>query len=158
MLSLQALRKMYLVVVENLRKAWARDKGMKWWSHAIKPNDLVTLKVHMWKTFDQKYGGSYRVLSIKGNQASIVKSGNMGRPFWVHISHLKQVYLADKVINKILDYSTYGRKTTLPLHPDNVPDLQWQCTTTLNTHPNNEILPCHLFLKRGRDDEKGRGT
>ena len=91
------------------------------------------LKVHMWKTFDPKYRGSHRVPFIKGNQVNIVKSGNVGKPFWVHVSHLKQVYPADEVIDKIPDYYTFGRKTTLPLHPDNVPDLQWQCATILNT-------------------------
>ena len=74
------------------------------------------------------------VLSIKGNQAQItlVVSGNT-TPTMVHVSHLKQVFPADIVIDKILDYSTFSRKTKLAIHPDQIRDLGWHCATTLNT-------------------------
>ena len=37
----------------------------------IQPNQLVTLKVHVRKTLDPRYEGTYRVLQIKGNQVEI---------------------------------------------------------------------------------------
>ena len=48
-----------------------RDKNPKKWSHTIKPNDLVMVKKHLRNTFDPKYSGTFRVLSIKSNQAHI---------------------------------------------------------------------------------------
>ena len=54
-------------------------------------------------------------------------------PQMVHVSHLKQVFPTDIVIDKILDYTTFGRKTKLAIHPDQILDLGWHCATTLNT-------------------------
>ena len=67
-LSLQALRNMYLVIAENLCKA--RERSIT--PHPKKPapiqqNQLVTLKVHICKALDPRYEGTYRVIRIKGN-------------------------------------------------------------------------------------------
>ena len=132
-MSLEALRKMYLIVAENLRKARMRDKNPKKWTHTIRPNDLVMVKKHLRKTFDLKYSSTFRVLSIKGNQAQVTLVGLKHDPQMVHISHLKQVFPTDIVIDKIPDYSNFGRKTKLALHPDQVPDFGWCHATTLNT-------------------------
>ena len=51
----------------------------------------------------------------------------------VHVSHLKQVFPTDIIIDKILDYSTFSRKTKLALHLDQIPDLGWCRAMTLNT-------------------------
>ena len=42
---------------------------------------------------------------------------------------------ADNVIASLPDYSTFGRKTTLRLNPDKIPDLNWNIATQLNTIP-----------------------
>ena len=89
-LSLQALRNMYLVIAENLRKARERDVT----PHPKKPapiqqNQLVTLKVHIRKTLDPRYEGTYRVIRIKGNQIELAHNGTVAPTKWAHISHLK---------------------------------------------------------------------
>ena len=43
--------------------------------------------------------------------------------------------LADNIIASLPDYSTFGRKTTLRLNPDKIPDLNWNIATQLNTTP-----------------------
>ena len=59
-LSLQALRNMYLIVVENLRKVRERNKNVGTQKPTpVQPNQLVTLKVHVRKTLDPKYEGTY---------------------------------------------------------------------------------------------------
>ena len=62
-LSLQALRNMYLIIAENLHKARERSATpyLKK-STPIQPNQLVTLKVHIQKTLDPRYEGTYRVI------------------------------------------------------------------------------------------------
>ena len=55
-----------------------------------------------------------------------------GKTHWVHISQVKYILPADNVINKLPDYSHFGRKTTLRLNPDKIPDLNWELVTTLN--------------------------
>ena len=42
---------------------------------------------------------------------------------------------ADNVIASLPDYSAFGRKTTLRLNPDKIPDLNWDIATQLNTTP-----------------------
>ena len=42
---------------------------------------------------------------------------------------------ADNVIASLPDYSAFGRKTTLRLNPDKIPDLNWNIATQLNTTP-----------------------
>ena len=108
------------------------------------------VKKHLRKTFEPKYGGTFRVLSIKGNQAQITPVGLKHDPHMVHVSHLKQVFPADIVIDKILDYSTFSRKTKLAIHPDQIPDLEWHRAMTLNT-PTSEKSSLPSFRKKGRE-------
>ena len=63
---------MYLVIAEDLRKARERsDTAYPKKSTTIQQNQLVTLKVHIRKTLDPRYEGTYRVIRIKGNQVEI---------------------------------------------------------------------------------------
>ena len=108
------------------------------------------VKKHLRKTFEPKYGGTFRVLSIKGNQAQITPVGLNHDLHMVYVSHLKQVFLVDIVIDKISDYSTFGRKTKLAIHPDQIPDLGWHHATTLNTLTGKKSsLP--FLKKKGRE-------
>ena len=90
-------------------------------------------KRHFRKAFEPKYTGAYCVVSIRGNQAQIIPVDKQGGPQKVHVSHLKHILPADRVISKIPDYSTFGRKTKLAFHPDRVTDLGWQRAEKLNT-------------------------
>ena len=50
-----------------------------------------------------------------------------------HIKHVKYVLLADKYTQHLLDYSAFGRKTTLQMNPDHIPDLHWNLASTYHT-------------------------
>ena len=50
-----------------------------------------------------------------------------------HIKHVKHVLPADKYINKLPDYSGFGRKTTLRINPYHIPDLHWKLANTYHT-------------------------
>ena len=50
-----------------------------------------------------------------------------------HIKHVKYVLPTDKYINQLPDYSQFGRKTTLRINPDQIPDLHWKLTNTYHT-------------------------
>ena len=87
---------MYLVIAENLRKARKRNVT----PHPKKPapiqqNQLVTLKVHICKTLDLRYEGTYRVIRIKGNQVELARNGTVAPTKWAHISHLKPLLRAE---------------------------------------------------------------
>ena len=71
-LSLEALRKMYLIIAENLQKARNKGGTTKSRPHNVCVNDLVMTKRHLRKTLEPKYTGAYRVVGIKGNQAQLI--------------------------------------------------------------------------------------
>ena len=71
---------------------------------------------------------------LKGNQVEVHKSEG-GETNWVHITDVKYILPVDNVIKNIPEYHNFGRRTTLRLNPDSIPDLQWNLDTTLNTTP-----------------------
>ena len=82
--------------------------------------------------FDPKYIGDYHVVSIKGNQVEVRPS--IGGPIEMkHVKHVKYVLLADQYIKQVPDYSTFGRKATLRMNPNQIPDLHWQLADTYHT-------------------------
>ena len=72
------------------------------------------------------------MVSLKGNQVEI-KPAFGGPTEMKHIKHVKYVLPTDKYINKLLDYSRFGRKTMLRINPDLIPDLHWKLTNTYHT-------------------------
>ena len=50
-----------------------------------------------------------------------------------HVKHVKYVLPTDKYINQLPSYSQFGRKTTLRLNPDQIPDLHWKLVDTYHT-------------------------
>ena len=64
---------MYLVIAENLQKAGEKSNTIATKKTTpIQANQVVTLKVHVRKTLEPKYEGTYRVLQIKGNQVKLL--------------------------------------------------------------------------------------
>ena len=133
-LSLQALRNMYLVIAENLHKA--RDRSITPYPKQTAPiqqNQLVTLKVHIRRALDPRYEGTYRVIRVKGNQVALARNGTVTPIKWAHISHLKPLLRANEIIEHLPKVSAFARKTKLALNPDKIPDLNWKRATELNT-------------------------
>ena len=58
-----------------------------------------------------------------------------GDTSWAHVTDVKYILLADSIIKDVLDYQNFGRKTTLRLNPDKIPNLNWNLATTLNMTP-----------------------
>ena len=94
--------------------------------------DTVLIQNHNKGPFDPKYIGDYRVVSLKGNQVEIQPP--VGGPTEMkHITYVKYILPADKYIDKLLDYSGFGRKTTLRINPNQIPDLHWKLANTYHT-------------------------
>ena len=128
---------MYLIIAENLRKARERnDTAYPKKSTTIQQNQLVTLKVHIRKTLDPRYEGTYRVICIKGNQVELARNGTVTPTKWAHISHVKPLLRADEIIEQLPKDSVFAHKTKLALNPDKIPDLEWKRATELNTPPS----------------------
>ena len=50
-----------------------------------------------------------------------------------HITHVKCILPTNRYINQLPDYSAFGRKTTLRMNPDYIPDLHWKLANTYHT-------------------------
>ena len=93
----------------------------------------MTLKIHIRKTLDPQYKGTYRVISIKGNQVELACNGTVTPTKWAHVSHLKPLLRADEIIEHLPQENAFAHKTKLALDPDKIPDLDWKRATDLNT-------------------------
>ena len=93
----------------------------------------MTLKVHIQKTLDPGYEGTYRVISVKGNQVELAHNGMVMPTKWAHISHLKPLLRVDEIIEHLPQENAFARKTKLALNPNKIPDLNWKRATDLNT-------------------------
>ena len=72
------------------------------------------------------------MVSLKGNQVEIQPA--VGGPTEMrHIKHVKYILPTDKYISKISDYSGFGRKTTLRINPEQIPDLHWRLADKYHT-------------------------
>ena len=50
-----------------------------------------------------------------------------------YIKHVKYIIPTDRYINQLPDYSGFGRKTTLRINPNQIPDLHWKLTNSYHT-------------------------
>ena len=50
-----------------------------------------------------------------------------------HIKHVKYILPVDQYIKQLPDYSAFGRKATLRMNPDTIPDLNWKLANTYHT-------------------------
>ena len=101
-------------------------------STKLQPSNTVLVQNHNKGPFDPKYIGDYRVVSLKGNEIEVQPA--IGGPMEMkHIKHVKYILPANKYINKLLDYMGFGRKTTLRINPDQIPDLHWKLAGTYHT-------------------------
>ena len=58
----------------------------------------------------------------------------MGATEMKPVKHIKYILPADRYIKQIPDYNAFGRKTTLRLNPDRIPDLHWIFGRLLSYH------------------------
>ena len=104
----------------------------------LKEGDLVLVKDHTAKVFQPRFKGNYRVISQKGNQVEI-QPVEGGETIKSHVADIKEIMLVDRTVNQLPDYNKLGRLTKLRLNPENIPNLDWQLTSKLNT---NSTLYC----------------
>ena len=75
-LSLEALKNMYQIATENLRRSRARRDSTlpKQLPHHFTEGHTVLIKNHTASPFDSRYIGDYRIVSFKGNQVKLIPS------------------------------------------------------------------------------------
>ena len=117
-LSLEALKNMYQLVVTNLKYAREKRQPRTYVEPNLKEGDLVLVKDYTAKPFQPRFKGNFRVIAQRGNQ--------------IELTDIKKVLLADQAIAQLPDYNQLGRLTKLRLNPKDIPDLGWDPRATLN--------------------------
>ena len=145
-LSLEALKNMYLIVTENLRKACTHRESTlpKQLPHHFTIGDTVLIKNHTAGPFDPCYVGDFRIVSFKGNQVKLIPSTG-GKSKMEHISNIKYIMPAERYISQLPDYEFFGRQTKLRLNPKNIPDLSWKWADTVNAQDIGKVTVSHIF-------------
>ena len=138
-ISLETMKNVYEITAANLKLAREkRDPQEQPPPTKLQPGDTVLIQNHNKGPFDPKYVGDYRVVSLKGNQVDIQPAVG-GSTEMKHIKHVKYILPTDKYIDKLLDYSGFGRKTTLRINPDQISDLHWKLAHTYHTTSIGQI-------------------
>ena len=132
-LSLETMKNIFEIATTNLKLARERgDPQGPIPSLKLQPGNTILVQNHNKGPFDPKCIGDYRVVSLKGNQVEIQPA--VGGPTEMkHIKHIKYILPADKYITKLPDYTGFGRKTTLRINPDQIPDLHWKLADMYHT-------------------------
>ena len=127
------MKNMFKVTATNLKLARERgDSQEQPISSKLQPGDTVLVQNHVKGPFDPKFIGDYRVVALKGNQVEI-QPATGGLTEMKHIKHVKYILPIDRYINQLPNYSMFGRKTTLRMNPDHIPDLHWKLANTYHT-------------------------
>ena len=106
-LSLEALKNMYQLVVTNLKYAREKRQPKTHVESKLKEGDLVLVKDHTAKPFQPRFKGNFRVIAQRGNQVEI-KPLQGGETSKFHITDIKKVLLADQAIAYLITISWGG--------------------------------------------------
>ena len=108
-LSLEALKNMYQIATENLRRSCTRHDSTlpKQLPHHFPEGDTALIKNHMAGPFDPRYIGDFHIVSFKGNQVELIPSTG-SRSQMEHISNIKYIMLAERYISQLPDYKIFG--------------------------------------------------
>ena len=140
-LSLDAMKKLFEIAATNLKLAQEKgDPENNPLPTKLQPGDTVLVQNHTRGPFDPKYVGDYHLVALRGNQVEVRPS--IGGPTEMkHVKHVKYILPADQYIKQIPDYSTFGRKATLRMNPDKIPNLHWNLSDTYHTTNIGQIDP-----------------
>ena len=129
-LKMDTLRRLYMVVVQNIRKAREKFPKKEEEPHNFKVNDLVLVKDLDAAVFEPRYQPNFRVTAIFGNNRIEVQD-EKGHKSVRRSAHVKYITPSEKVIQQLPSeqvLKNYGRSTRLLLAPKDIPDLHFDVT------------------------------
>ena len=139
-LKMDTLRRLYTIVVQNIRKA--RDKIPKKGNepHSFKVNDMVLVKDPDAAVFEPRYQANFRVTAIFGNNRIEVQD-ERGHKSIRRSAHVKYIEPSEKVVKQLPSeqvLKNYGRSSKLLLAEKDIPDLHFDATETKEKGESSE--------------------
>ena len=133
-LCMDMLRRLYTIVVENIRKA--RENKLKASEekkpHSFKINDMVLVRDPDAAVFEPRYQPNYRVTAIFGDNRIEVQD-EKGRKSVQRSSHIKYVEPGEKLVQQLPGkeiLQNYGRSSKLLIAAKDIPDLRFNLEKT----------------------------
>ena len=126
-LKMDTLRRLYRVVIENIRKARDKLPRKEDKPHQFKINDLVLVKDPCSAVFEPRCQPNYRVMAIFGNNRIEVQD-KKGHKSVRRSSHVKYVEPSEKAIQQLPSkelLEKYGRSSKIMLQQKDIPDLKF---------------------------------
>ena len=126
-LKMDTLRRLYTVVVQNIRKAREKLPKKEDEPHNFKVNDMVLVKDPDAAVFEPRYQPNFRVTAIFGNNRIEVQDERRHKSIR-RSTHVKYIEPSEKVIQQLSSkqvLKNYGRGLKLLLAAKDIPDLQF---------------------------------
>ena len=126
-LKMDMLRRLYMVVVQNIHKAREKLPKKEDERHNFKINDMVLVKDPDAAVFEPRYQLNFRVTAIFGNNRIEVQDECRHKSIR-RSAHVKYIEPSEKVIQQLPSeqkLKNYGRSLKLFLTAKDIPDLQF---------------------------------
>ena len=124
---MDTLRRLYTIVVQNIRNAREKIPKKKDEAHTFKVNDMVLVKDLDAAVFEPIYQPNFRVRAIYGNNRIEVQD-KRGHKSIRRSAHVKYIEPSEKVIKQLPSeqlLKNYGRSSKLLLAAKDIPDLHF---------------------------------
>ena len=124
---MDTLRRLYTIVVQNIRKAREKLPKKEEEPHKFKVNDMVLVKDPDAAVFEPRYQPNFRVTAIFGNNRIEVQD-ERGHKSVRRSAHVKYIAPSEKVVKQLPSeqvLKNYGRSSKLLLAEKDIPDLHF---------------------------------
>ena len=128
---MDTLRRLYTIVVQNIRKVREKLPKKEEEPHKFKVNDMVLVKDPDAAVFEPRYQPNFRVTAIFGNNRIEVQD-ERGHKSVRRSAHVKYIAPSEKIVKLPSEQvlKNYGRSSKLLLAEKDIPDLHFDVTET----------------------------
>ena len=140
-LKLDTLRRLYTIVVQNIRKAREKLPKKEEKQHQFKVNDMVLVKDPDAAVFEPRYQPNFRVTAIFGNNRIEVQD-ERGHKSIRRSAHVKYIDSSEKVEKQLPSeqvVKNYGRSSKLLLAEKDIPDLYFDIKDRKDKGASSEL-------------------
>ena len=137
---MDTLRRLYTIVVENIRKAREKLPKKENEVHKFKINDMVLVKDPDAAVFEPRYQQNFRVTAIFGNNRIEVQDECRHKSIR-RSAHVKYIESSKKVIRQLPSeqvLKNYGRSSKMLLAAKDIPDLQFDAAEAKEERNSSE--------------------
>ena len=149
-LKMDKLRRLYTIVVQNIRKAREKLPKKEDEPHNFKVNNMVLVKDPDAAVFEPRYQPNFRVTAIFGNNRIEVQA-ERGHKSIRRSAHVKYIAPSEKVVKQLPSeqvLKTYGRSSKLLLAEKDIPDLHLDVAETKEKGKSSERVGVIEIMKK----------